>query len=244
MPSLRKRKEVTIIGTDMVIMIEVSHGDHDPWHPLRDSPMAYEVPRNNVLFSMLADVGNRSGRWEPRWQEPRTITADDGSEVNVPGWWYDPDDGGHAPLIPIDGPRGIPDNASMEWRANVAIWESQREMVLTSYLTPEDILAGQWDQRVLHQAIVTEEAYLAYRDEGTLPQMWVGAVGGEGARTVTVAEYEAGERGENSTAVQMEWEAGTAMEACALFLDMVADMATLNAMRSTSSIRFMVLFEC
>src|SRR5678815_823537 len=134
------------MGVDMVVMVEVRHKHEDEWHPLRGVDLAYEVPRNNVMFAMLADVGNRSGMWEPRWQEPRTMQVEGGDTVDVPGWWYDPDDGGHDRIIPIDGPRGVPDDASMAWRANVAIWESQREMVATSYLTPQEILAGNWDQ--------------------------------------------------------------------------------------------------
>lgn len=230
------------MGIDMMVMVEVRHRGGE-WHPLKDMPLAYKVPRNNVMFSMLADVGNRTGRIEPRWQEPRKMQTDTGETVDVPGWWYDPDDGGHERLEPVEPPRGIPDDASLQWQANVAIWESQREAVITTYLTPAEIMTGNWDQRITRTGIISEEDYVAYREKGIAPELWAGAAGGPGCRTVTSDEYDAGERGESTTAVQFTWDAGTAREICKDFLAMVEDLALVNDLGTGSELRFMLLFE-
>jgi hypothetical protein len=203
--------------------------------------MPMQGPRDYVLFSLLGDSRNHGGRHDPTWQEPRTVVDDEGNEHEVPGWWYEPDDGGHDRIEPISLPRGVPDDASVTWQAFVAMWEARGASIDVTWLTTEEIVSADWDQVVYSYGVLPEEDYLKLRDEGIIPKLHPMAAGGPGVRTVNEVEYAAGERGEQITCVSARWRSGTVREITGTFLPMVLDIH--EGIPDGSKVRFMLLFE-
>jgi hypothetical protein len=230
------------MGTDIHMLIEVSHRD-EPWRPIKHMQTGpYIGPRDYELFSLLANVRNRAGIGTRTWQEPRKAVTSDGEEVDVPGFWYDTDDGGHSRITPIAEPRGIPDDASLVWRATVALWEAKGAEIVTTYLGVDEVVDSDlWNQTIVRDGFITEEDYLAFRDRAVTPETYAREIGGEGTRAVTVEEYEAGERGERDTAVFLEWAMGTVADCCGDFRDTL--ITVREGMPSSTRLRFMLLFE-
>lgn len=229
------------MGTDIHALIEVQHEGKE-WKPLKGIGMPQKGPRDYVLFSILADSRNHGGRHEPRWQEPQTIRDSTGEEHEIPGWWYKPDDGGHDRLEPISEPRGVPEDASLIWKAYVEMWKARGASIDVTWLTPREILDGPWDQDVYSYGVLTEDLYLKLRDEGEIPDIHPAAAGGPGVRTVTEIEYEAGERGENVTCVSTRWKSGKARDLIGNFLEVAEELQGIVD-GSTTKVRFMLLFE-
>lgn len=228
------------MGTDVHVLVEISHRD-EPWRPLKNMGMPQKGPRDYPLFAILGDSRNHGDRHEPRWQEPMTIVDSEGTEHDIPGWWYAPDDGGFDRIEPISAPRGVPDDASLIWKAFVAMWEARGASLDVTWLTPEDILGGDWDQDIYAYGVLVEEDYIKLRDEGIQPEIHPAAAGGPGVRTVNEVEYAAGERGENLTCISARWKRGTIREISGNFLNVVADLK--DKAPPTSKVRFMLLFE-
>jgi hypothetical protein len=228
------------MGTDIHALVEISHRG-EPWRPLKNMGMPQKGPRDYPLFALLGDSRNHSGRHEPRWQEPQTVETPEGQKVEIPGWWYAPDDGGFDRIEPISEPRGVPDDATLIWRAFVAMWEARGASLDVTWLTLEDIVNADWDQVVYSYGVLPEEDYIALRDHGTKPDIHPAAAGGEGVRTVTEIEYAAGERGENMTCISARWKSGTIRETSGNFLDMAKDLA--EQIPDGTKLRFMLLFE-
>lgn len=228
------------MGTDLWTLIEVSNNG-EPWRVLGTMNRAMKTRRDYPLFSILADVANHGGRHEPTWQEPRTVTLPDGETAEVPGWWYSPDDGGHDRIEPISLPRGVPDDATDDWKATVLMWKVKSKSVDTSWLTPEEIVAGPWDQPLTFYGMVSEDEYAALKKDGTPPDNHVNQVGGPHVRVVSEEEYEAGERGEEITYINARWSAGTVREQSGYMLAAMEEV--LMGLPSTYKVRIMLLFE-
>jgi hypothetical protein len=229
------------MGTDIHALIEVQHEGKD-WAPLRGAGMPQQGPRDYVLFSILADSRNHGGRHEPRWQEPQTITDSTGQDHEIPGWWYAPDDGGHDRLEPISLPRGVPDDATLIWKAYVEMWKARGASIDVTWLTPSEILSADWDQEVYSYGVLPEQEYLKLRDEGVIPDLHPANAGGPGVRVVNEVEYAAGERGEQVTCVSARWKSGKARDLIGNFLEVAQELVDIeNA--GTSKVRFMLLFE-
>ena len=228
------------MGTDIHALVEISHHG-EPWRVMRSMGMPQKGPRDYPLFALLADSRNHGGRHEPRWQEPMTAETPDGETVEIPGWWYTPDDGGFDRIEPISEPRGVPDDATLIWRAFVAMWEARGASLDVTWITLEDIVNADWDQVIYSYGVLPEEDYIALRDHGTKPDIHPAAAGGVGVRTVTEIEYAAGERGENMTCISARWKSGTIRETSGKFLDMANDLAA--SIPDGTKLRFMLLFE-
>lgn len=232
------------MGTDLTVLIEVWHDEQwipavaPVWPDFRDGSKGV-VPiltRNYSLFSVLGDVRNRSGRGHKTTQ---TIDIPDHGPVEVV---YDTDDGGHATLRPIAEPRGIPDDATLPW----VIWcqEFDGGYHDHSWLTLEEMLTSTlWDQIVYEDGPVMEQEYIAYRDHGTRPEFKPQGVGGEGMRIVTPDEYEAGERGENTTVVQLQWSGGSVRDQNSEFFTLLTLMSMLTPNRDLSKMRLLFVFD-
>jgi hypothetical protein len=203
--------------------------------------MPMKAPRQYPLFSLLGDSRNHAGRHEPIWQEPRTVQDSEGTEHEVPGWWYAPDDGGHDRIEPISEPRGVPDDATLAWKAFVAIWEARGASIDVTWLTMQDIVEADWDQDIYSYGVLQEEVYLALVERGEIPVLHPMAAGGPGVRTVNEVEYAAGMRGENVTCISARWKSGTLRSLHGDFLEMVQEMVT--DIPDTAKVRFMLLFE-
>jgi hypothetical protein len=130
--------------------------------------------RNYKLFSFLADVRNGRG----------FAGTDTGDRIE-----------------PIADERGVPGNASMEWKADC--WDGEGFYHSHSYFTLEELENADWEQIVTSRYYMSPEAYIAYRDNGTEPEMTWG--GGSGLH-VTAAEFEkmADEDREQVRGVQVE----------------------------------------
>lgn len=222
------------MGVDLWVMPEISHHD-EPWRPLRHSDTLYQAPREQALMAILADVTNGKGRFPTVWNEPGEIEGH-----KIPGFWYRPDEGDHDPIIPIAEPNGIPLDASQVWRDHVARFEKERERVICTCLTLDEILTGDWDQVVVRHGLLFEKDYLALREKNILPSRWINQVGGK-ATAISEEEYISGIRGENETFIQTRWQAGTVNEVSNGFLDTTRALEYMRP--ETSRMRFQFLFE-
>jgi hypothetical protein len=202
------------MGTDIHAMVDVfTQGEWVPatapiWPNARDltddSPPLYPhpmLPRNYGVFSLLADVVNRTGRrgviqLEQDLGNGETIVVD-----------YDMDDGGHEPIIPLAMPRGLAPGVAQSW---VEFCEQEAIHSATwfyaSELRPDSPL---WQQRLRSDGIITEDDYRTYKATGKLPENVALQMGGEGVLVVSESEYEAGKRGERSTGIRVHFDEGT-----------------------------------
>ena len=160
--------------------------DHDFFDPSK--PVAgYNYPytkepfsgRNYRLFAFLADVRNGRG----------FAGIDTGEAV-----------------VPIAPPRGVPDDASTEWKEYVEEWGE--DLHSTSWFTLAELKAADWDRGTIERGVITEEVYLRLKLGGfsETPNSWSGAVSGPGLVTMTPEQYEAGLRGERGTYIAWQWE--------------------------------------
>jgi hypothetical protein len=145
-------------------------------HPYTTEP--YDE-RNYRLFAFLADVRNGRG----------FAGVDTGNRVT-----------------PIAEPRGVPDDASDEWKKEVEQWG--QDFHSASWFTLAELKAADWDQKTIERGIIDEKAYLEIKATGfsSTPTSYSGGVWGPGLLVVSPADYEAGTRGEGSTFVTWEWE--------------------------------------
>lgn len=161
------------------------------------------LPRHYGLFSLLADVRNRTGRMGSVMQH----AVINGHEVDFE---YDMDDGGHDPLIPISVPRGLPDDAFIGFKS----FASQRGIHDPTWLLASEIRLGSecYDQPFIEHCIATEEEYLEFVRSGKEPKLQARSMGGPGTRVVSELEYAEGVRGDKDTGVSMSWASGTLRE--------------------------------
>jgi len=196
------------MGTDISIMIEAKISDR--WVPIlepiwpsgeKEDPLAIapNIPRHYGLFSLLADVRNRTGRG-PTYMMKQEVEGF--GEVEYP---YDTDDGGHDPITPIDVPRGIPDDAPTIWKQFCAQFPGTHD---PTWLTLDEIDRADWDQVLYEDAVAFEDEYLEWQRNGEAPAYRSRGAGGPGLRVVNEVEYAAGVRGEKQTAVQFRWKEG------------------------------------
>lgn len=233
------------MGTDAHFMVEVKSDDR--WvaviAPIWPDAVTREhgvpfglypvVPRHYGLYSLLADVRNRTGRGKVSMIKQH---IEGHGEVE---FRYDTDDGGHEPLRPIAPPRGLPEDVNGPWRK----FTQESWVHDPTWLTLDELESADWDQVLQEQAIVREEDYLLWRETGEMPELRPRGVGGEGIRVVTVEQYEAGERGE-TTAIDFHWVGQTLREDVPK-----AWWATLAVMRmiaphgDTEKVRLLVAFD-
>jgi hypothetical protein len=191
-------------------------------------------PRHYGLFSVLADVRNRTGRGK--------VTMIKHEIEGVPfEFRYDTDDGGHDPIEPIATPRGVPLDANPAWRA----FATDDNVHDATWLTLQEIEAApQWDQVLYEQAVAIEEDYIVYQETGKPPGNHARSVGGPGLAVVTEVEYAAGKRGENQTAVDFRWTGKTVREDVATVWWAIVAMMTLVAPEGDSEkVRLLAVFD-
>lgn len=116
--------------------------------------------RNYDWFAILADVRNGRGF--------AGISTGDGFNI-------------------ISDPKGVPEDATPEWKAEVDRWDS--DMHSHSYLSVEDFDNFDWNQTTKKFGVITLDEYKALRGSGKSPDSWCGSVGG--GNTVTVDEESA-----------------------------------------------------
>lgn len=238
------------MGTDITMLVEARAKDFG-WYPMIHHPIWPDetrrtfgrtpvLARNYELFSILADVRNRSGRGI---KQMRTIIdPTTGDEVEFE---YDTDDGGHDPLIPISNPKGIPSDATALWKGWLEESENKIAYHDHSYLTLEELESGQWDQEVYREAVMSEEEYLAYLHDGTKPRIMARGMGGVGTLVVNEVEYAAGKRGESATGVSVRWKDGTVRDHTKTFQHIMRAMraAVDGTDKTPADLRIMFSFD-
>lgn len=90
-------------------------------------------------------------------------------------------------FVPISEPRGIPNDASSEYRAYAESWGMYGHS--HSYLTVAEIMAYDWTQTTKKQGWVTRKQYARYKVRGA-PDSWSGGVSGGGVQHVSNADME------------------------------------------------------
>lgn len=199
--------------------------------PLYEQPV---LPRHYGLYSLLADVRNRTGRG--------TVThmTQEIEGFGVIEFDYDTDDGGHDPIQPIDFPRGIPTDADPIWQE----FASQEAIHDPTWLTLDELLLENplYDQVLWEDCIASEKEYLHYRETGELPRMQSRGVGGPGMRVVTEAEYLAGERGEQ-TSVDFRWRGKSLREDIPSVWGAILGMMSLASPKDYTKVRLLVAFD-
>lgn len=199
--------------------------------PLSEMPV---LPRHYGLFSLLADVRNRTGRG--------TVTH---MKQEVPGvglieFDYDTDDGGHDPIQPIDLPRGLPEDATPWWRE----FTSQSMVHDPTWLTLDELIEDNplYDQVLYEDCIASEKEYLHWRATGEPPKMQSRGVGGPGMVVVNEAEYLAGKRGEQ-TSVNFRWRGNTLRDDLPSIWWATVAMMTLVSPQDYKKVRLLVAFD-
>lgn len=117
--------------------------------------------RNYDLFAILANVRNGSGF--------AGVDTGDG-------------------FIPIAMPRGVPEDACPEYKAEVEQWGCDGHS--HSYLTLAEVLAYDWTQTTAHRGWVSPVEWSVWRDQGK-PNGWSGGVGGGRVSHHTPEDFEA-----------------------------------------------------
>lgn len=238
------------MGTDATGLVEVKRGSEwlpelRPIWPQAEATRIGEafdispgLPRDYALFSILADVRNRTGRG---FKTMQTVTHPEYGSVEFE---YDTDDGGHDPLTPIAMPRGIPIDASIPWREFVETMQGAGVLHDPTFLTLAEIEAGDWEQIVYYQAVVPEKTYLHWLETGHPPKGHPRGMGGDGVLVVNEVEYAAGQRGENATAVDFRWTGKTAAEEMHKSWGATLDIMRLIAPdHDPEKVRLMVAFD-
>lgn len=93
----------------------------------------------------------------------------------------------------IAEPRGVPIDATREWKETVDRWGS--DMHSKSYLTLEDFDAFDWNQVTMKTGAVKLEEYMELRQNQDAPNSYCGSVGGQ--NIITISQEEADEHIKN-----------------------------------------------
>ncbi len=86
----------------------------------------------------------------------------------------------------IAEPRGVPADATEEWRQYVDDWDS--DMHSASWLTLSDFKKFDWSQRSVKCGVISLEQYKALRETKDAPDSWCGSVGGRDIITISMDE--------------------------------------------------------
>lgn len=240
------------MGTDAVAIVEIQLEGH--WLPAlfpiwpnpaynpesedeeerQENLLHPHIVRDYPMFSVLADVRNRSGRGTVTMM---TQVTPSGEEFEYP---YDTDDGGHDTLKFIAEPRGVPDDASEPWKE---LFSENHGFHDQTYLTLQELIDGPWQQEVIIEGVLLEPDYLAYMKDGKMPDYNARGAGGEGMLTVSEAEYLEGKRGERSTCVLARWKGGTVQHRNHYFGVYLRLMMMLAPDDDYERIRMMIAFD-
>lgn len=158
--------------------------DHDFQEPKkRTTPYS---DRNYELFAFLADVRNGTG----------FAGTDTGDKI-----------------IPLAEPRGVPVNASVDWKAENYDWGG--DMHSQSWFTLEELLKTNWGQMVTRRGYVTPEQFKVFERKGK-PEEWSGDVIGGRIKKISnqeMAQLKVGKGDFNSYYTQVEWRTPMSVEA-------------------------------
>jgi hypothetical protein len=131
------------------------------WEPYGDNTQFLAQPsdgRNYDWFAILADVRNGRGF--------AGVKTGDG-------------------FVPIAEPRGVPEDATQEWKEYVEQWKY--DMHSQSWLTLKDFEEYDWDRDSIKQGIIHLEEYVKLRGTNGCPESWSGGISGNKIYTLSQA---------------------------------------------------------
>jgi len=126
-------------------------------------------------------------------------------------------------FIPIDMPRGLPEDVSPEVRAEAEAWGLDGHS--HSWITLRELLEYDWSRKTKHRGVVDESGFKEFLEKGK-PRSWCGGISGKNVVFVTNDEMKMIVEGrmareENKKYVtKVEWEE-TYRETVGYFLDEV-----------------------
>lgn len=163
------------MGTDIHLYVEKREPGSDEWVSVQkwcvddegyfdvDDWREYRVNRNYRLFAMLADVRN--------------------------GYGFAGVDMGDA-LVPIDDPRDIPDDASVQVLQKYRAWGE--DVHSASWFTVQELMDYDWTQTVVNKGVVSLVSYWEWRrwrrGEGLPPESYSGGIWGPKITHITESE--------------------------------------------------------
>jgi hypothetical protein len=139
----------------------------DTWEPEGDSlhvdyKKAFYHSRNYDLFSILADVRNGHGFAGVK-------TGED--------------------FIPMFAPRGVPDDACPEYKAEIQSWGGDAHSA--SWVSLSEILSYDWTEKTIKQGWVDVTEWARARDNnGEGPEGWSESIGGGAVKHLTTTDFE------------------------------------------------------
>lgn len=93
-------------------------------------------------------------------------------------------------FVPISEPRGVPDDACPEYKAEVDRWDGDGHS--HSYFTVAELMAYDWNQTSILHGVVNALGYHEWarerRDAGQPPEIFCGAVFGQNIKNITEAK--------------------------------------------------------
>ena len=106
----------------------------------------------------------------------------------------------------IAEPRGVPDDATTEWKEKVEYWGC--DMHSQSYLYPEDFDNFDWTQTTQKQGVITLDEYKELKGTGKCPDSWSGGVGGPNIVTIDTDEADKILNGQTVVVENRNWSGG------------------------------------
>ena len=153
----------TKVGGKWKLVGEANHTQEAAGEPAWLNMPEFYHGRNYSLFAVLADVRNGSGFGG----------CDTGDRIE-----------------PIADPRGVPHDASPEYKAWVAKWDCDGHS--HSYHTLFDLLEYDWTREKVTRGYLDMETYAAwvgyFEEQGDSPKGWCGDVGGGKTKKITREE--------------------------------------------------------
>lgn len=189
------------MGTDIHSMVEVQRYNHsaDVWGPWKANS-AQVFPESYYSEDRPIDNYNHPFRSKPLGGRNYTLFALLGDVRNGYGFAGVPTGDR---LTPIGDNRGVPNDASKQWRKYVRRWGGDLHST-THYLLPELIDHPLYRQRLVRTGVIDGTQYQKIMAEGGTPESWSGSTGGGGSITITPDEYDAGRRAERNLELEAQ----------------------------------------
>lgn len=83
----------------------------------------------------------------------------------------------------IAEPRGVPEDACIDWKANCFDWDA--DMHSHSYLDVNDFNEFDWNQTTLKTGVIPLNVYKKLKDTGNNPEAWSGSISGGDIITIS-----------------------------------------------------------
>ena len=207
----------------------------------------YHKPKEPTYMSYYGD-GKTSEAYE--WNEKLTMHPYSSRNYDVfailadvrNGYGFAGVDTGEG-FIPIDKPKGVPDDASNYYKALVKEWDSDGHS--HSYFTMEELDAYDWEQTTVHRGWVDLEGYKVFKENGR-PSSWSGGISGRDIKHITNKEMDEVIAGtfviEGTPYTQVEWTT-TYRDSAQWFLKDMEAVRKLKKLKGVLDVRVVFFFD-